>query len=71
MSNEGYDDDKPKDGKIPIENNSNIEFLFYSKVFKLEEKKILSNARWEQVTAMYWQLLRSMPEQDSNKSTVS
>jgi len=62
MSNEGYDDDKPKDGKITIENNSNIEFLFYSKVFKLEEKKILSNARWEQVTAMYWQLLRSMPE---------
>ena len=40
-------------------------------MFKLEEKKILANPRWEQITAVYWYLLRSMPEPDSNRSTVS
>ena len=59
MSNEGYDDDKPKDGKDLIYNsfltcNLSIEFIFFSKVFKLEEKKILANVRWEQITAQYW-----------------
>jgi len=67
MSNQGYDDDKPKDGKyhnksstrlkgyLPAYNSfSPIEFIFFTRVFKLEEKKILANPRWEQITAVYW-----------------
>ena len=67
MSNEGYDSDnnqgdKPKDGKH-IYTPSHliwpfyltfIEFQFFATVFKVEEKKIVSHPRWEQVTAVYW-----------------
>ena len=56
MSNQGYDDDKPKDGKYKIYTSHKgstclrlvinsllipIEFIFFTKLFKLEEKKIL------------------------------
>lgn len=42
--NEGGDGyDKPKD-----------EFLFYSTVFKVEEKKIVGHLKFEQITAQYW-----------------
>jgi|LauGreDrversion4_2_1035121.scaffolds.fasta_scaffold198177_1 hypothetical protein len=66
MSNEGYDSDnqgdKPKDGKLykndlDVKDQSNlltIDFKFYGTVFKVEEKKIVNHARWEQITAIYW-----------------
>lgn len=31
-----------------------VEFQFYATVFKVEEKKIVNHARWEQITAVYW-----------------
>jgi hypothetical protein len=31
-----------------------IEFLFFTTVFKTEEKKIVGHARFDQVTAQYW-----------------
>lgn len=40
-------------------------------VFATEEKKIVQHVKFEQITAQYWDLLRSMPEQDSTKETVS
>ncbi len=55
--------EKPKDGKSKVYSYQEdditqfvlyIEFLFFTTVFKTEEKKIVGHARFDQVTAQYW-----------------
>ena len=48
-----------------------IDYIFYHNAFKIEEKKMISHQKFEDVTTKYWQLLKDTTETDFLKASIS